>query len=198
MIKSISTDQNEILKNIRDLHCGGKFDCDCTYGNGSFYKDIEKPLLCFDKEPLHPNVIEADSTKLPIKDESINSLVFDPPFLTYISKDRTGNGNMIMARRFSGYWTYGELETHYRNTIDEAKRVLNKKGIFVVKVQDIVHNHRLHSTHHNFIDWAENHGFRLKDLFILNATHRLPSPNRKGKQQHARVWHSFFLVFQKL
>lgn len=28
--------------------------------------------------------------------------------------------------------------------------------------------------------------------------HRLPSPNRLGVQRHARIFHSYFLVLQKL
>jgi hypothetical protein len=54
----------------------------------------------------------------------------------------------------------------------------------------------MHSTHYNVIGWAENEGFRLADLFILVATHRMPSP-QKGTQKHSRIFHSYFLVLQK-
>jgi hypothetical protein len=195
MIKSVSDSQQEILESIRDLHCGGKFDCDCTYGNGTFYKNIKQPEYCFDIEPLFPHVIRASSTNLPLTDDSINSLVFDPPFLTYIRAGREGNGKMVMGRRFAGYWTYEELATHYRGTCFEAHRVLKKGGKLIVKSQDIVHNHRLHATHVNLINWAQP--LRLLDLFVLVANHRMPSPNRKGTQKHARIFHSFFLVFEK-
>ena len=197
MIRSVSESQDEILKSIRDLHCDGKFDCDCTYGNGVFYRISEKPTFCFDLEPLHPNVIQACSTELPLPDDSIESLVFDPPFLTYVRAGRNGNGNMVMGKRFAGYWTYNELETHYSNTILEARRVLKKGGKFIVKCQDIIHNHKMHATHINVVKWAERLSFRLADLFVLVATHRMPSPNRKGKQQHARIFHSYFLVFER-
>lgn len=66
----------------------------------------------------------------------------------------------------------------------------------VFKCQDIIHNHRMHCTHYNVIKWAECEGFRLVDLFILTAKSRMPGP-QKGKQRHARVWHSYFLVFEK-
>jgi hypothetical protein len=56
----------------------------------------------------------------------------------------------------------------------------------------------MHATHANVIEWAKDAGFRLKDLFILAAKHRMPSPNRKGKQKHARIFHSYFLVFEKI
>jgi DNA modification methylase len=76
----------------------------------------------------------------------------------------------------------------------ECFRVLKNKGIMVFKCQDIIHNHRLHSTHVNVINWA-NGFFRLKDMFILNAKHRMPMPNQKT-QKHARIYHSYFLILE--
>lgn len=67
----------------------------------------------------------------------------------------------------------------------------------IFKCQDIIHNHRMHCTHSKVIAWAEECGMRLLDLFILAAKHRLPAPNRGGQQKHARIYHSYFLVFEK-
>lgn len=197
VIKSASTDQDEILQGIISLHCPDGFDCDMTYGNGVFYKNIPQPRLKFDIDPQVEGVEKACSRMLPLEYQSINSAVFDPPFLTYVRAGRDGNGSMAMAKRFSGYWRYDELEDHYQETISEASRVLKKGGVFVVKCQDIIHNHKMHCTHANVILWAEMEGFRLLDLFVLNAKHRMPSPNRAGKQKHARIFHSYFLVFKK-
>lgn len=191
--KSVSFDQQEILDAIINLHTGG-IECDVTYGNGKFYKD-KKPTHKFDISPQVDGVIKACSTNLPLVYESVSNIVFDPPFLTYIDKGR--DHNSIMAKRFSGYWSYDELEEHYKGTIKEAYRCLKKKGILVVKCQDIIHNHKLFCTHYNVIQWAQREGFRIKDLFILAAKHRMPV-NKNGKQQHARVYHSYFLVFEKL
>ena len=104
---------------------------------------------------------------------------------------------MIMSNRFAGYWKYDELADHYRATLAEAYRVLKHKGILIVKFQDIIHNHKMHCTHANVINWAGHHGFRLLDMFILTAKHRLPAPNRQGTQKHSRIFHSYFLVFTK-
>ncbi len=196
VIKSVYEDQSDILNSIIALHCPDGFDCDVTYGNGQFYKNVPQPTYKFDIDPQQDGVIGACSTNLPIRDKVLNSLVFDPPFLTYVRSGREGNGGMIMAKRFAGYWRYDELEDHYRNTIVESKRVLKKDGIMVIKCQDIIHNHKMHCTHANVIQWAATAGFRLLDLFVLPAKHRLPSPNRAGKQKHARIFHSYFLVFK--
>lgn len=196
VVKSVSFDQVEILKGIQTLYCPQGFDCDVTYGNGKFYGDIPPPILKFDIDPQADNVTKACSTALPLIDGCLNSVVFDPPFLTYVRAGREGNGKMIMATRFAGYWRYDELETHYKGTLAESRRVLRKGGILIFKCQDIIHNHRMHCTHGNVIKWAEDVGMRLVDLFILPAKHRLPSPNRGGKQKHARIFHSYFLVFE--
>ena len=145
IIRSVSTSQDEILASIMAL-CGlARFDADLTYGHGTFWKRLPQPKYAFDIEPMYEHVIKADSTKLPLKSVSLRSLVFDPPFLTYIKDGR--NHGSIMGKRFSGYWRYEELEEHYRGTLSEAHRVLKPEGIMVVKCQDIIHNHKLYPTH---------------------------------------------------
>ena len=200
MIRSVYYDQVEILKSIIDL-CGiGRIDIDATYGNGSFYDNdvIREPVRAFDidKDSMART---ACSTKLPINDASVFSFVFDPPFLTYVKAAREHNS--IMAKRFGGYWRYDELEVHYKGTLKEAHRVLSKKGIMIFKCQDIIHNHKMHCTHLNIINWADGM-FRLKDLFILPAKSRMPIPQQEGTkkkvQKHARIFHSYFLVLEKI
>lgn len=197
VIRSIYSDQSDILRGIMTLSGIERFDVDLTYGNGSFYRDgIPKPEHRFDLDGDLPDVTKADSRNVPLADGSVESVVFDPPFLTYVRQGRAGNGSMVMARRFAGYWRYDELEEHYRSTLAEAHRILRPKGILVVKCQDIIHNHRLHPTHIYLSQWAEGM-FRLKDLHVLKAHHRMPSPNRRGKQRHARIFHSYFMVFER-
>ena len=120
----------------------------------------------------------------------------DPPFLTYIRPENGG----IMSGKFSGYWSYDDMMTDYGAGIVEAQRVLKPKGVLVFKCQDTVHNHRLQLTHARICSLAEEQGFRLQDLFILVTTNRLPvraAPHGRQVQRHARVHHSYFLVFRK-
>lgn len=197
-IKSVSDDQHEIIKSIMQLCNIEQFDADVTYANGGFWKNIKQPVMKFDIDPQTPDTIEATSANLPLPPSCISSLIFDPPFLTYIKQGR--DHNSIMGKRFSGYWKYEELQEHYTTTICEAHRVLNEKGIFVIKCQDIIHNHKMYCTHINIMKWVEGK-FRLKDLFILIAKHRLPMPEKEGEQKrvqkHARVHHSYFMVLEK-
>lgn len=198
MIKSVSGDQNEIIQSIMHL-CGiDRFDADLTYANGGFWKNLPQPAMKFDIDPQTSDTVYANSTDLPLPQSCVNSIMFDPPFLTYVKQGREHDS--IMAKRFGGYWKYDELEAHYTGTISEAHRVLNDKGVFVIKCQDIIHNHRMQCTHLNVMKWAEGK-FRLKDLFILTAKHRMPMPSKEGEQKrvqkHARIHHSYFMVLEK-
>ena len=198
-IQSISFDQQYIIQSIMEL-CGiSQFDADLTYGNGGFWKNLSEPLLKFDIDPQTADTVQASSISIPVVDGGLASIIFDPPFLTYIKLGREHNS--VMGKRFSGYWRYDELELHYQQTISEAYRLLVKKGIFVIKCQDIIHNHKMHCTHINVVNWATNM-FRLKDLFVLAAKHRMPMPEsattNKRQQKHARVHHSYFLVLERL
>jgi len=197
VVRSVGESQDEILADIRDLHCPEGFECDMTFGNGTFWRKLPRPEHCFDITPLHDGVVQADSQMLPLEAGSLRNCVFDPPFLTYVKAGRDHkDGKVAMTARYGGYYRYDELEEHYRGTISEAWRVLRSDGKLIFKCQDIIHNHRMHATHVNVINWAEIEGFRLLDLFILTAKSRMPGP-QKGTQRHARVFHSYFLVFVK-
>lgn len=198
VIPSISYDQHEILDWIKTLHCPEGFDADLTYGNGSFWKRQPTPDNCFDKQPLKDFVIGCDSGEVPVCDSSFTNVIFDPPFLTYVKQGREHKeGKVAMTARFGGYWAYKELLDHYERTIKESYRIIKPKGVLVIKCQDIIHNHKLHCTHQKTIQLAEENGFRPLDLFILPAKSRMPSP-QKGKQRHARIFHSYFLVLKSL
>jgi hypothetical protein len=196
IVKSFSTSQKTILAWIQQLHCPRGFECDLTYGNGGFWKTTTRPFHCFDLEPTQKFVRAADSRSIPLEEDTLNSVVFDPPFITYV---RSGSRS-IMAKRFSGYWSYEELTEHYKETLRDVCRVLKEKGVLIFKCQDIVHNHRLHCTHANVISWACEFSFILKDMFLLIAHNRMPtkaSANGKQCQKHSRIHHSYFLVFEK-
>ena len=200
MIKSVSESQEEILNSIKALYFNGKeYECDITYGNGAFWKHIKAPKMKYDITPLKPGVIKADSTNLPISNGVLNNVVYDPPFITYVKAGRLHNS--IMSKRFGGYYSYDDLQKNYTETLVEVNRVLKRKGLLVFKCQDLIHNHKMHSTHVNIICWADYFGFNLVDLFILMAKHRMPVLTKMNSnnwtQKHARIFHSYFLVLEK-
>ena len=105
---SIFNNDGEILTAFSDIFLKGKwFDLDCTYSKGVFYEQVDKPKIKSDLVPQYEDVIQADSTELNfIEDNSINSIVFDPPFLF---RNRKSANNDKMCTRFSYFKSYEEL-----------------------------------------------------------------------------------------
>jgi hypothetical protein len=197
MIKSISYDQTEIIKNILALHVkSDRFDLDPTYSKGNFYNKskIEKPMLKFDLYPQTEDTRKSDACDLPLAERSILSIMFDPPFLAgYTKKKPTG----IIGERFNGFPYIKDLWTWYDKCLTEHYRILDKSGILVFKCQDTVSSGKQHISHVEIINKAVEKGFYCKDIFILLAKNRMIGHNHKI-QQHARKFHSYFLVFKKL
>ena len=107
MITSINYSQIDIIQNIIQLYIPqGKIDADVTYSKGVFYKNgnIQEPQYKFDINPQTVDTIQADCRNLPLPDNSINSLMFDPPFLATSGKSlSTQENNNLILRRFGYY-----------------------------------------------------------------------------------------------
>lgn len=201
MIKSISYDQSEIIKWILQLHVPkGKIDCDPTYSIGNFYKNtgIESPLYKFDINPQIDGVEYGDSRDLPLGDSSINCIMFDPPFLATTGKSLTeNNDNNIINKRFGVYPSELELHQFYVDSLKEAYRVLESKGILIFKCQDKISSGKQYMSHCFIHDEAVKIGFYPKDMFVLLAKNRLVADWQLKNQKNARKFHSYFWVFEK-
>lgn len=192
VIKSISFDEQEIIRDILYLHTDNKpIDCDPTYSIGNFYKNgLTEPKYKFDINPQIKGVVKSCSTNLPLDDNSIEVLMFDPPFM--FEKRNRKNEN-IMNKRFSMYNNgFNELKEHYINSLIEFKRVLKRKGLLIFKCQDYTDS-KTTLTHTFVHQWAQEIGFYAKDLFILLSKGAIT--NKGLKQRHARKYHSYFFVF---
>lgn len=201
MIKSISFSQEEIIKNILLLHCNGKnIDCDPTYSKGNFYKNITKPIHRFDLFPSanDSSVVQADCRNLPLKDRCMGVVMFDPPFV--VSKgpslQQVIKGQNIIHNRFSSFGSPKELWDFYTDSLKEMYRIIKDNGILIFKIQDTVSGGKQYLSSHFVISKACKIGFYPKDIFVLLAKNRLISGKIK-KQQHARKFHSYFIVLEK-
>ena len=199
--KSISYDQDEIIKWIIKLHIkSGKIDCDPTYSKGNFYKNtgIDKPEYIFDINPQTDDTVRADARHLPLKDSSINSIMFDPPFLaTTGSSIISDNNNNYINKRFGVFPSEKELHMFYIDAMKEFYRVLNQNGILIFKCQDKISSSKQYLSHVFIINEAVKIGFYPKDLFILLAKNRLVADWQIKNQKNARKYHSYFIVFEK-
>lgn len=213
VIKSISYNQHEILYNIMRLHNNGKaFDADFTYSIGNFYgkfKDddgdefeIPEPIHKFDVCPQTEDTVKIEPMgRIPLDDSSLESIVIDMPFIISPRDCKSimegeGKKNNLIFKRFSSFYPVSELLENYYHILNEAKRVLKNDGICVFKCQDtITGGHYLASMEYSWFI-GECIGLELYDQFVLNARTRIKSGKIK-KQEHARKYHSYFLVFKK-
>lgn len=200
IIKSIYYTNDETIKAIMELYNIERFDLDCTYSTGCFWKDIPQPINKTDLYPQKEGVIKANSEILPFGDNSFKNIMCDLPFVISGKTYKTNKkGSSIIAKRFEGYETFDALKKNYYKTLKELYRICEKDGIVVFKCQDSVSSGKNHFSHVVAMNMAIEIGFYPKDLFILAAKSRLTAFNgtKWKKQYHARKFHSYFLIFQK-
>ena len=202
-IRSVSYSQEEIINNILALHAPeGVIDADVTYSKGVFYKSgvVKQPRLKFDLEPQTADTIASDSRSLPLEVQSVNCIMFDPPFViagnTY--KTNTDENSSRIAKRFSAYSNFEQLKEHYYNSLKEFHRVLKDGGIVIFKCQNTVSGGKQLFSHYFILKSAIELGFYPKDEFVLLSKSKMTSfGGRWNKQQHAMKYHSYFLVLKK-
>ena len=201
LIKSISFEQSEIIHNILQLHVPQhKIDCDATYSKGNFYHNtgIPPPTYKFDINPQSEDVHFGDCRKLPLKSESLNCIMFDPPFLATTGKSlKTENFSNIISKRFGVYPNEKELHRFYIDSLQEAYRILTPDGILIFKCQDKISSGRQYMSHVFVMNEAVRVGFYPKDLFILLSKNRIVADWQLKNQKNARKYHCYFWVFQK-
>ncbi len=199
IIKSIGYDQIRILQDIIQLYTPEGIELDPTYSVGNFYGRIPRPTYRYDINPQCPEVTQADCRKLPNANSSIKSINFDPPFLIGTPSeglDSLKEGSCKMFKRFSGFHSLAELWQFYYDSLNEFYRILQPNGILIFKCQDTVSGGKQCLSHIEIINYAISIGFYPIDLFVLLAKNRLIGQNGEN-QQHARKFHSYFIVFRK-
>jgi hypothetical protein len=194
MISTISYSQEDIIDSIVSLYMPNGIDVDPTYSKGVFYKNRKHtPKKIFDLYPQVDGCIEANANALPIECKSVNSIVFDPPFIVGHTRDKpTG----IIGERFHGFRYIKDLWSWYDSCLEEFCRILRPNGVLVFKCQDTVSSGKQCLSHVHIINKATELGFVCEDLFVLLAKTRIIGHNH-ATQKHARKFHSYFLVFIK-
>jgi len=190
---------HDVIKNIMKLYNIDQFDLDCTYSRGLFWKGLPSPKNKTDLTPVTEDTIKANSEDLPFGDESMRSIMYDPPFGVGGKDYKTDKeGSSLIPKRFQIYTTFQQLTDNYYNTLKELYRVTTPGGLVVMKSQDVVSGGKNHFTHVMAMNMAHKIGFYPRDLFILLAKGRIHSFGGRWKvQHHARKHHSYFWVFEK-
>ena len=195
VIMSYSFSNTDILNSIDKLYLNNEgFTLDPTYSKGNFYKDFKQPKYKSDIKPCVDGVQLACSTKLPMEDNSIQSICFDPPFL--IGYGNCKENKNISATRFGIFPYYRDLMSYYTESAKEFNRILKRGGILAWKCQDYAVNPiTKYFMHIDVYNIATKNGFLCWDLFILLSKHRIYNPNLPQRQ--SRKFHSYWYVFKK-
>lgn len=196
MISSVHTNDQTIIQSILKLHCKTKIELDPTYSKGNIYKGIGEPSLKFDLSPINDTIQQSDCRSLPIPSNSIHTMLFDPPFLATKGPSLQESSGNIINKRFSVFPTEKELHQFYIDSLKEFQLILKQDGILIFKCQDKVSSGKQYLSHVFIINEAIKLGYYPKDLFILEAKTRIVA-NWQRNQQHARKFHSYYIVFQK-
>lgn len=190
---SIFENDGDILNAIDDIFLKNKwYDLDCTYSKGVFYYNTKQPRIKSDMLPLFDDVVKSDCTKLEfIDNDSLNSIVFDPPFLF---RNRKSKNKDKISARFTYFNSYEELQEMYRKSMNCIYDKLKKGGFLCFKCQDMTDG-KFYCTHNFIINYATSIGFVLKDIIIKKSKTKL---QRDAKQQNcvAKI-HSYWLILKK-
>lgn len=195
VVKSVQYKDRDIIKSIRQLYLNGNnFDLDSCFSTGKFYEDLPFPMYKLDKVPQHPSIERNDILfdGLPYDNNSLNGIIFDPPFM-FGKHGKTDSNKMTV--RFTMFDTWEGLKSMYQKSLAEFYRVLRKGGIVAFKCQDYTDS-KTTLTHCYVHNWAIEQGFKIEDLFILVFTGGRIW-NSKLNQRHARKYHSYWFVLKK-
>jgi len=214
---------NEIFPHILKLYViEGSTIADCTYGKGVFWKNIDQSkyqcLFSDLKREGIPDTVKSgiDSRRLPYDKESLDALVFDPPYM-HTPGGTAHNGHQNFEQYYANnaetdeevakqIWedTNGSPPKYHEAVLDlyfrsarEAFRVLKNSGIYIVKCQDEVCANRNRFTHVEIMNELSSYGFECEDLFVVMRNNKPGVSRLKNPQVHARKNHSYFLVFRK-
>ena len=176
----------------------GSTVADVTFGNGVFWRKVPGGTYNVLATDLAKGV---DCRKLPYESNSIDCVVFDPPYM-----HTPGGTAHVNHQNYEGYYKNNQADSEkkyhdavldlYFSAAKEAWRILRDGGTYIVKCQDEVCANQQRLTHVELINELGNHGFRSEDLFVVVRNGK-PGVSRLLTQAHARKNHSYFIVFIK-
>ncbi len=198
----------QVFPQVLALHVSeGARIADVTYGKGVFWRQVDTQRYDFLPTDLATGT---DCRDLPYEPETIDAVVFDPPYMEgFFRQNGTTKAGAGTHRAFRDHYSNGKEKPRrparkwhaavldlYVDGGREAHRVLKPRGTLIVKCQDEVSANRQNLTHVEIINSYAQLGFYCKDLFVVVRPNR-PGVSRILRQVHARKNHSYFLVFLK-
>lgn len=189
----------QLIADVARLYLAdGDVVADVTYSSGRFWKKTDTgryKFLASDLMPERPGVLSCDFRALPYRAGSVDTLVFDPPYIH-------SPGKGMLATRYNGLATtdmitYADIMQLYQDGMTEASRVLREGGQLWVKCKDTIASERQRWSHITVFEMADKLGMYPRDLFLLVS----PAPTtvttgRWSRQIHARKVQSYLWIFE--
>lgn len=193
---SWATSNEEMFRRILDLYGRpGMVIADVTYGKGVFWKLVDSAQFDFRPSDATTGV---DARALPYEDESLDMLVFDPPY-RYVERrtvdSHTHEQYQLESLRVEERPGIDGVLDLYGDGITEAARVVKHGGFLVVKCQDTSGDGKQTWMHDHVMSYCEASGFTPVDLAVVVTTS--PPPTRWKIQRSLKKAHSYFIVARK-
>lgn len=181
---------------------------DCTYGAGRFWKwDHNLRVIGMDIDPPGPVTIQADYRNIPLPENSVDVMCFDPPFIfskglrrvigtkrffmgaeAAAPEERTHSATGLMLPR-----NPADLLDHYRRIFEQ--RAIAKQGL-ILKGQDLIVS-KPDWWSFNVMQMARDIGLGMPaDILIQHSpAPRMKDPRWKN-QYHFRRSHCLYLIYK--
>lgn len=199
-LTSVANSDGGILSSLIGLHAPAKnpIIADCTYGNGRIWKGCEyQPDYRFDQRRKAVTA-QADFRQLPIKANTLDVLVFDPPHLPGTAK--AANYDHVWADQYGidgGFRGDDNVAGLFAPFLQEARRVLYPGGLILAKLADIIHNHAYQWQQVAFVVACSQLGLKPIDMAIKVRKNPSQESGLWERQYHLRRRHSYWIAVQR-
>lgn len=192
---------NEVIPILLELHAiENPYILDCTYNTGKMWKNLNYNVHKMDINSNYEVDTVGDFTKMPFENDSFDVIVFDPPHLPANAASK--NSSKIFEEKYGITNDIARKGDNVSNLFPlfllEAKRVLNKEGIVLAKIADLVHNHKYQWQHVDFINEVTKLNMTACDLMIKCDPSAGNLKSNKWKNfKHLRKAHCYWIVVRK-
>ena len=165
---------------------------DVTYGEGVFWKTTDTNDYAFFPSDLKTNGV--DFTNLPYENDSMDIVVFDPPYRYTPAKNKeTHHTERYELKPHMNIRTTKDVLALYRLGITECERVLKKGGFLIIKCMDNIEAAKQYWVHIDIMGMGDN--LTCRDLLIVAPPSTIAS--RWKRQKHFKKSHSYFVIMRK-
>lgn len=182
----------DVIRVVLQTHFpGAERAVDLTWGKGAFWTGEEESgwVVGLDKRPRYGCQIAADSRHVPLRSQSVDVAIFDPPHQHGISKTTT----LKHQDDYDRMPNQRDIHQLLADTAPELRRIARVGAI--IKLTDMVEAGRYVPTHMMFAAAAAPKLGWPCDLAILDSGVVRPvRPNQRVL--HLRHAHSFWLIYK--